>query len=81
MYDMRDIGDACRRYRKYIGYTQSEVAAELGFTGKAISGFECGRSYNAIILLWYVYHGIDLREVVNDGANKVYTRSKHKRFA
>ena len=84
MYDMRDIGNACKRYRQYLGKTQLDVAGDLGYTSKAISGFECGRSYNALILLWYVDHGIDLFGILkggaNSGTNALYHGAKYKRF-
>lgn len=54
------IGRKCANFRRSIGYTQQQVANELGFTRSNISMFENGKNYNMIILLWYLKRGLEL---------------------
>lgn len=55
--DIRDLGHECKRFRKQLGYTQFDVADDLGFSVVNISAFETGRNDSARILYWYVEHG------------------------
>lgn len=57
---MRTMGKSCKRHRKRIGYTQKQVAQETKYSVKTISAFETGRLNNAMLLLWYVEHGLIL---------------------
>lgn len=60
MYNMKEIGRVCKLHRMSLGITQREVASELGYSVKLISCFERGLSFNALILLWYISHGVNL---------------------
>lgn len=54
---LKQIGKECRDIRINYGYTQEQVAKELGENVNNISCFERGESNSAIILLWYIGHG------------------------
>lgn len=59
MTDLKTLGRKCRSLRRSLSKTQSDVANETGYTSKSISAFENGRVNNAIILLWYINHGLE----------------------
>ena len=46
------IGRKCANFRRLIGYSQQQVADELGYSRTNISMFENGKNYNMTILLW-----------------------------
>ena len=54
------IGRKCANFRRSIGYSQKQVADELGYSRTNISMFENGKNYNMIILLWYLKRGLEL---------------------
>jgi transcriptional regulator with XRE-family HTH domain len=54
------IGKKCANFRRLIGYSQQQVADELGYSRTNISMFENGKNYNMAILLWYVKRGLKL---------------------
>lgn len=54
------IGRKCANFRRLIGYSQQQVADELGYTRTNISMFENGKNYNMTILLWYLKRGLEL---------------------
>lgn len=54
------IGKKCANFRRSIGYSQQQVAEELGYTRSNISMFENGKNYNMTILLWYLKRGLEL---------------------
>ena len=54
------IGRKCANFRRSIGYSQKQVAKELGYTRTNISMFENGKNYNMTILLWYLKRGLEL---------------------
>lgn len=54
------IGRKCANFRRSIGYSQQQVAEELGYTRSNISMFENGKNYNMVILLWYLKRGLKL---------------------
>ena len=58
------VGSCCKKYRHMLGYTQQEVAYELGTTRDNIAKFESGQNRNYLILLWYVLHDFKIHEVV-----------------
>lgn len=64
------IGTCCKRYRQKIGYTQQEMAFELGTTRENIAKFESGNNRNYTILLWYVMHGLAIDVVVGMYVNE-----------
>lgn len=68
MTDLKTVGRKCQRLRKSLNIRQSQVAKEIGYTPKSISAFENGRVNNAIILLWYINHGLE--GVENNGNKK-----------
>lgn len=54
------IGRKCANFRRSIGYSQKQVADELGYSRTNISMFENGKNYNMTILLWYLKRGLEL---------------------
>lgn len=54
------IGRKCANFRRSIGYSQKQVADELGYSRANISMFENGKNYNMMILLWYLKRGLEL---------------------
>lgn len=55
---LESLGELCRLVRTHRGYTQQDVAEAVGTSNQNISSFERGLNNNAIILLWYVRHGL-----------------------
>ena len=64
------IGSYCKKFRHMLGYTQQEVAFQLGTTRENIAKFESGQNRNYIILLWYVLHDMKINEVVTSYVNE-----------
>lgn len=60
---LNQIGRACKQQRRKLNLKQITVAKETGYSVKNISGFETGRVNNAIILLWYLKHGLDISKI------------------
>lgn len=60
MITLEQIGAFCRVTREKLGYLQRDVAQEVGCSKENISAFETGRNNNALILFWYVEHGLML---------------------
>ena len=54
------IGKKCANFRRSIGYSQKQVADELGYSRTNISMFENGKNYNMTILLWYLKRGLEI---------------------
>ena len=54
------LGQICADHRKRIGYTQQQIADELGYSVYNISAFENGRNDSAKILFWYLEHGLEV---------------------
>ena len=67
MTNLKVIGHKCKILRRSLALTQNDVAKETGYTSKSISAFENGRVNNAIILMWYINHGL---EGVKSNGNK-----------
>lgn len=57
------LGEICKKYRKKINKTLSDVAYDTGYSIANISKFENNKNYNYLILLWYVENGLDLLEM------------------
>lgn len=57
------LGEICKKYRKKINKTLSDVAFDTGYSIANISKFENNKNYNYLILLWYVENGLDLLEI------------------
>lgn len=57
------LGEICRKYRKKINKTLSDVACDTGYSIANISKFENNKNYNYLILLWYVENGLDLLDM------------------
>lgn len=62
--DLIKLGEECKTFRKAGGWSQWDVARDLGISRELVSGFECGRSKNLNILLWYIDRGFNYGEVV-----------------
>lgn len=58
--DIKELGEKCAEYRKQNKILQSEIADELGVSTETISAFEHGRTNNAVVLSWYIRHGLKL---------------------
>lgn len=54
---LEEIGNECKLIRINCGYSQKQVAEDVGDHPVNISAFECGRNNSATILNWYVEHG------------------------
>ena len=67
-FDLRKLGMKCAEFRRSKGYTQLQVAYQLGYTESNISAFENGRTNNLFIFFWYLSQGmqIDWMEVSRD---------------
>lgn len=57
---LREIGAKCADYRKSHLILQSVIADELNVSIETISAFEHGRTNNAVVLSWYIRHGLKL---------------------
>ena len=58
----REFLDKCQAFRRSIGKTQADVAADLGCHVNTVSTFERGHDNNAVILLWYFEKGMMVNE-------------------
>lgn len=54
----KEIGQRCKKFRERLGYYQSDVANQTGYSKENISAFENGRNDNVRIFLWYVEMGL-----------------------
>lgn len=66
--DLRTLGARCKKFRVEMGFYQSDVAAETGYSVENVSSFETGRNDNARILLWYFQHGMTFQFLNDKGA-------------
>ncbi len=57
------IGMNCQKWRVEHGYYQFDVASEVHYSLENISAFEHGRNDNYRILLWYLKHGLTVKEL------------------
>ena len=83
MYDLKALGRHCKILRRTLDIKQTQVAIETGYSIKTISAFENGHTNNALILLWYLNHGLN-RDIIRGckyGAEKGNTRENNRRFA
>lgn len=65
--DQLKIGKFIAEMRKKKGYTQKELAEQLGITDKAVSKWECGKSMpdNSIMILLCEILGINVNELLS----------------
>ena len=63
MFELKEIGLRCKLFRIEQGYTQEQVAMEIGYTKENVSAFECGRNNNCRILMWYIAHGMNIDNI------------------
>lgn len=56
MVHLKQIGRVCAKVRRAKGYTQLQVAFDVGYAPENVSAFECGRNDNLRIFLWYLKH-------------------------
>lgn len=62
---MFHVGLNCQTFRKNkTNYSQPMVAKELGFSVENISSFENSRNDNYYILIWYLQHGMTIKELL-----------------
>lgn len=57
MVDMLELVYRCRDYRKFLGFTQQQVAKDVGVSHQSVSDFERGNNNSAEIFAWYVSQG------------------------
>jgi transcriptional regulator with XRE-family HTH domain len=56
--ELKAIGRSCAKYRREVlGYTQGDVARELGVSVSLVCQFEKGRTDSGKLLWWYLEHG------------------------
>lgn len=53
-----NIGKICKEYRMSLGYLQSDVSRDTGYSIENISKFENGNNNNLKIFLWYLRKGL-----------------------
>ena len=59
------VGLNCQTFRRNkTNYSQPMVAKELGFSVENISSFENSRNDNYYILIWYLQHGMTIKELL-----------------
>lgn len=56
--DLKSIGKRCKEYRQKLGFYQSHVAKDTGYSKENVSSFENGRNDNVRIFLWYIEMGL-----------------------
>lgn len=56
--DLQSIGKRCKEFREKLGYYQSHVAEQTGYSKENVSAFETGRNDNVRIFMWYVEMGL-----------------------
>lgn len=57
-YVLASLGEYCRITRIQSGFRQIDVANETGCSQQNVSFFERGENNNALLLLWYIKHGL-----------------------
>lgn len=58
--NIKEIGAKCAEFRRAQNIHQTVIANELGVSPETISAFEHGRTNNAVVLSWYISHGLKL---------------------
>lgn len=58
---LKSIGESCREWRKQMRMSLREVADLMGCSIQAVSRFELGYLNNAVMLLWYVENGAEVK--------------------
>ena len=61
---LKEIGNTCKRHREKIGATQLEVANDLKVSFQYVSLFEQGKADSMFFLIWYMKHGLILRDLI-----------------
>ncbi len=55
-----NIGKICKDFRMSLGYLQSDVSKDTGYSIENISKFENGNNNNMKIFLWYLRKGLKI---------------------
>lgn len=65
------LGRICKEFRTESGIPVKEIADKCGYTPANVYKFERGESNNALILLTYLWYGLDLdpRELWIEGGS------------
>lgn len=58
---LKAIGESCREWRTQMRMSLREVADLMGCSIQAVSRFELGYLNNAVMLLWYVENGAEVK--------------------
>ena len=58
---LKSIGESCREWRKQMRMSLREVAELMGCSIQAVSRFELGYMNNAVMLLWYIENGAEVK--------------------
>lgn len=64
-YKLIEVAKACKVFRMEQGYTQSEVAEEIGYSVGNVSAFEQGRNDSISIFMWYLDRGFTIKFLDN----------------
>ena len=54
----KKLGEVAKISRKQAGYTQSDIAKEIGCDIRSISLFECGYTTSFRVLSWYIQNNM-----------------------
>ena len=60
----RKLGRLCKERRINAGWTQTEIALDIGCDVRCISQFECGYTTSWKILSWYMLNDIITNDMV-----------------
>lgn len=58
---LKSIGESCREWRKNMRMPLREVADLMGCSIQAVSRFELGYMNNAVMLMWYIENGAEVK--------------------
>lgn len=58
---LKSIGECCRSWRKSVRMSMKEVGDLMGYSVQAISRFETGHMNNAVMLMWYIENGAEVK--------------------
>lgn len=73
---LNKISYNCQSYRMEHGYTQADVAKDLGCSIENVSAFENSRNDNFLNFLWYICKGMTVPEILNGIENEFPYRRK-----
>ena len=60
----RKLGKICQEIRRQRGWTQAEIALDIGCDVRAVSQFEAGYTTSWRVLSWYMLNDIVSNDIV-----------------